>query len=310
MMILSDVCRKIVTLFKKGIEEKTMWKTKVGKTFIASVVIGASMFGYAGHHEEAQAVGNYYYDGTHAGEYSGYLKAKKIAKSSISNQYYPNASKSNLKSIGRVSNLNGWKVKNPYYKGQDSMGTGTVIGAHTFITNAHVIDDRFGKAAAPKYITFQLNRNGKSIPYAFHASEVIKVPQYDIAIVHTKENMSKYAKPIRIATDSEIKKLKFNTPLYSLGYSKINGDNTKPYYSKLRVTQFSPNGTEIQTKDFFRSGASGSPMLNSKYNTMYGMRTYGHNLGGTATDLYGKQEMAGGESFKGYAGKFVRQHIK
>lgn len=287
-----------------------MWKTKVGKTFIASVVIGASMFGYAGHHEEAQAVGNYYYDGTHAGEYSGYLKAKKIAKSSISNQYYPNASKSNLKSIGRVSNLNGWKVGIPEYKGQDSMGTGTVIGEHTFVTNGHVIDDKYGKAAAPKYIKFQLNRNGKSIPYTFHASEVIKVPQYDIAIVHTKENMSKYAKPIRIATDSEIKKLKFNTPLYSLGYSKINGDNTKPYYSKLRVTQFSPNGTEIQTKDFFRSGASGSPMLNSKYTTMYGMRTYGHNLGGTATDLYGKQEMAGGESFKGYAGKFVRQHIK
>ena len=48
-----------------------------------------------------------------------------------------------------------------------------------------------------------MNRNGKSIPYTFHANEVIKVPQYDIAIVHTKENMSKYAKPMRIATDSE-----------------------------------------------------------------------------------------------------------
>ena len=31
-------------------------------------------------------------------------------------------------------------------------------------------------------------------------------------------------------------------------------------------------------------------MLNSKYTTMYGMRTYGHNLGGTATDMYAKQE--------------------
>lgn len=287
-----------------------MWKSKFGKTFIASVVIGTTMFGYAGHNDEAQAVGNYYYDGLHAGEYSGYLKAKKISNSSISNKYYPNASQSNLKSIGRVSNLNGWKVGIPEYKGQDSMGTGTVIGAHTFVTNGHVIDDKYGKAAAPKYIKFQLNRNGKSIPYTFHANEVIKVPQYDIAIVHTKENMSKYAKPMRIATDSEIKKLKFNTPLYSLGYSKINGDNTKPYFSKFRVTQFSPNGSEIQTKDIFRSGASGSPMLNSKYTTMYGMRTYGHNLGGTATDMYAKQEASGGESFKGYAGKFVRQHIK
>ena len=32
-------------------------------------------------------------------------------------------------------------------------------------------------------------------------------------------------------------------------------------------------------------------MLNSKYTTMYGMRTYGHNLGGTATDMYAKQEL-------------------
>ena len=66
-----------------------------------------------------------------------------------------------------------------------------------------------------------MNRNGKSIPYTFHANEVIKVPQYDIAIVHTKENMSKYAKPMRIATDSEIKKLKFNTPLYSLSQVRL-----------------------------------------------------------------------------------------
>ncbi|UDI77130.1 trypsin-like peptidase domain-containing protein [Staphylococcus taiwanensis] len=287
-----------------------MLKFKFGKSIIASVIIGTTVFGYSTHHDQAQAVGNYYYDGMHAGEYSGYSKAKNISKNNISIQYYPNASQSNLKSIGRVSNLNGWKVGLKEYKGQDSMGTGTVIGAHTFITNAHVIDDNKHRAAAPKYITFQLNRNGKSMPYAFHASEVIKVPQYDIAIVHTKENMSKYAKPVRIATNSEINKLKFNTPLYSLGYPVINNDNTKPYFNKLRVTQFSPNGTEIQTKDIFRAGASGSPMLNSQFNTMYGLRTYGYNLRGNAYDAYAKQEMSGGESFKGYAGNFVRQHIK
>ena len=43
-----------------------MWKSKFGKTFIASIVIGTTIFGYAGHHDEAQAVGNYYYDGLHA----------------------------------------------------------------------------------------------------------------------------------------------------------------------------------------------------------------------------------------------------
>lgn len=28
-----------------------MWKSKFGKTFIASIVIGTTIFGYAGHHD-------------------------------------------------------------------------------------------------------------------------------------------------------------------------------------------------------------------------------------------------------------------
>ncbi|NYL22813.1 serine protease, partial [Salmonella enterica subsp. enterica serovar Typhimurium] len=91
------------------------------------------------------------------------------------------ASQNNLKAIGRVSNLNGWKKgsRDASVRKQDSMGTGTVIGAHTFVTNAHVIDDQYGRAAAPKYIKFQMNRDGSRMPYVFQATEVIKVPQYD-----------------------------------------------------------------------------------------------------------------------------------
>mgnify|MGYP002715549197 FL=1 len=290
-----------------------MLKSKFGKSLVASVIIGASVLGYSAQHQEAKAVEtNYYYDGIQRGSYQAYLKAKKISNSSISIQRYPNASQNNLKAIGRVSNLNGWKKgsRDASVRKQDSMGTGTVIGAHTFVTNAHVIDDQYGRAAAPKYIKFQMNRDGSRMPYVFQATEVIKVPQYDIAVVHTKQNMSKYVKPVKIATDSEIKQLKFNSPLYSLGYPWQDNDNTKAYFNKLRVTQFSTNGTEIQTKDIFRSGASGSPMLNSTFTKMYGLRTYGYNLMGGSTDAYAKQEMSGGESFKGYAGRFVRQHIK
>ena len=151
---------------------------------------------------------------------------------------------------------------------------------------------QYGRAAAPKYIKFQMNRDGSRMPYVFQATEVIKVPQYDIAVVH---KICLNMKPVKIATDSEIKQLKFNSPLYSLGYPWQYNDNTKAYFNKLRVTQFSTNGTEIQTKDIFRSGASGSPMLNSTFTKMYGLRTYG--MGGS-TDAYAKQEMSGGESFK------------
>ncbi|MGX0747137.1 hypothetical protein ACUW9H_001650 [Staphylococcus capitis] len=51
-------------------------------------------------------------------------------------------------------------------------------------------------------------------------------------------------------------------------------------------------------------------MLDSKFSKIYGLRTYGYNLDGKSTDQYAKQEMAGGESFKGSAGQFVRKNIK
>ena len=69
-----------------------------------------------------------------------------------------------MKSIGRVSNLNGWKVGIPEYKGQDSMGTGTVIGAHTFVSQMDML--LMINMVKQKYIKFQLNRNGKSIPFS------------------------------------------------------------------------------------------------------------------------------------------------
>lgn len=278
------------------------------KTIISSVMITTiALTATATFSQQAHAETDHYYrDGLNSpSDQQAYPKAKKISKNSISIEHYTKANKNNLKAIGRVSNMNGHKGK-----GKDSMGTGTVIGDHTFVTNAHVIDDKNGKAASAKYISFAMNRDGKHIPYKFHASDVKKLSGYDIAVVHNKEKMSKYAKPIRLATDKEIKRLKFNTPLYSLGYPWQNGDNTKAYFSKLRFVQFSANGTEIMTKDIFRAGASGSPMLDGKYSKIYGLRTYGYNLWNNSTDKYAKQEIAGGESFKGKAGKFVKDNIK
>ena len=86
-----------------------MLKSKFGKSLVASVVIGASVLGYSAQHQEAKAVEtNYYYDG-YKEIISSVFKSEKISNSSISIQRYPNGSQNNLKAIGRVSNLNGWK---------------------------------------------------------------------------------------------------------------------------------------------------------------------------------------------------------
>ena len=52
------------------------------------------------------------------------------------------------------------------------------------------------------------------------------------------------------------------------------------------------------TKDKFRAGDSGSPMVDSQY-VVYGVRTYGYNLRGSSNHPYAKQEVAGGESLYG-----------
>lgn len=274
------------------------------KKYIAASLIGLSIFGLY-----SQSADAYYYDGMHSpNDYKALQKASNISNSTVTMKRYNYANKTKYKAVGRVSNKNGAKGL-----GLDSMGTGTVIGPHTFITNGHVIDDQYGRQANPKYITFDMNRDGNRIPYRFHATKIIKVPQSDIAIVYTKEKMSNYVKPLKLASNQQIANLSYNKQMYSLGYpwQTSNGvyQNTKAYWNKLRILQRSSNGSEIQFKDKFRAGASGSPIVDGNY-TLYGLRTYGYNLRGSAQGSYARNEVAGGESFYGYAGSYVKQRIK
>ncbi|WP_345773013.1 trypsin-like serine protease, partial [Mammaliicoccus sp. N-M51] len=132
-----------------------------------------------------------------------------------------------------------------------------------------------------KKIKFQLNRDGKKIPYQFQAKKIYKVPAYDMVVVETKENMVQKAKvqPLKLATNKQIKSLKFNDNLYSLGYPVVNGNNTYAYWNKLKFLQESSNKAELMTKDKFRAGDSGSPMVNGNFE-VYALRTYGYNLRG------------------------------
>lgn len=271
--------------------------------FITVIVLSVVVSG------ESHAVGNYYYNGLQSPNDSNALKkAKQINNKDVTIQRYNYANKTKYKAVGRIRNNDGWKGY-----GKDSMGTGFVIDDYTVLTNAHVIDRSNGHSASPKDIVFHMNRDGRKIPYTFHASKIIKVPSSDIAIIHTKEKMSKYTQPLNLASESQIKNLKFKDNLYSLGYPwQFNGtrdDNTLAYRNKLKFLQFSSNKTEIQTKDKFRSGASGSPMVNGNYH-VYGLRTYGYNLRGGSTDSYAKQEVAGGEALVGYARNYVLSHSK
>lgn len=258
-------------------------------------------------HQHAKAVGNYYYNGMENHNASAaYNKAKKVDNSQIVIKRYSYAYRNKYKAVGRVSNMDGWKGP-----GKDSMGTGFMVGNHTFVTNAHVVDKKNGQRTSPSKIKFQLNRDGKKIPYTFQAKKIYKVPSYDMVVVETKENMVKKAnvQSLKLASNQQIKSLKFNNKLYSLGYPVMNGNNTYAYWNKLRFLQESSNKSELVTKDKFRAGDSGSPMVDSKY-VVYGIRTYGYNLGGSSNHPYVKQEVAGGESLYSNPRAFILKHNK
>jgi len=237
---------------------------------------------------------------------AAYNKAKKVDNSQIVIKRYNYAYRNKYKAVGRVSNMDGWKGP-----GKDSMGTGFMVGNHTFVTNAHVVDKKNGQRTSPSKIKFQLNRDGKKIPYTFQAKKIYKVPSYDMVVVETKENMVKKAnvQSLKLASNQQIKSLKFNNKLYSLGYPVMNGNNTYAYWNKLRFLQESSNKSELVTKDKFRAGDSGSPMVDSKY-VVYGIRTYGYNLGGSSNHPYVKQEVAGGESLYSNPRAFILKHNK
>lgn len=237
---------------------------------------------------------------------TGYEKARKISNNNISMERFKYNKKTNYCAVGRVSNRDGWKGK-----GKDSMGTGFMIDDHTFLTNSHVVEDSSEKKTKPKHVKLQLKRDGKKIPYEFQATKITKVPSYDIAVVNTKENMRKKAnaKPLKLASDKKIKNLKYRNKLYSVGYPKLSGDNTKPYKYHLCYLQHSSNQSELMTKDFFRSGNSGSPIINNG-GEVFALRTYGYNPDGNATDKYGKAELAGGESIQGKPKKTIRNHME
>ena len=271
------------------------------------VIIGITLVVKGNLSHSVHAVGGHYYNGmTEPSAGKAYQKAKKVSNNDVIIKHYTKASSNQFKAVGRVSNKDGWKGR-----GKDSMGTGFMVDEHTFLTNAHVVENAKGQNTNPKYVTLDLNRDGKKIPYKFHATQIKKVPSYDIVLVHTKENMSKVAKvnPLKIASNSKINKLKFKDKLYSVGYPWQGDDNTKSYWNQLVYLQKSVNQAEIMTKDKFRSGASGSPMVNGNFEVV-GLRTYGYNLRGNSTFTYAKQEVSGGESLYGYPQKYIKQNLK
>ncbi|WP_414048789.1 trypsin-like serine peptidase [Macrococcus animalis] len=268
------------------------------KLILSSVVI---LFASSATAQAMEA--DYFYDGMRSENTKvAYPIAKRYPSSAtkmepISNGY------SKYKGIGRVSNKNGWA--GPKY---EAMGTGFVVDDYTFLTNAHVIDDEHGKATEPKFVTFELNRNGDDIPYRFKVKDIVKIPYSDVAVVHTKSRLTRYAKPLTLATDYQISQLKQGQRMYSVGYPYDGQGYERRYFNRAVFIMRSSNQTEFIMKDTFRAGASGSPLMDTK-NRVHGLRTYSYNLYGNSKTNLAKVEYSGAESLYGYTGREVLRNM-
>lgn len=249
------------------------------------------------------AVASYPYNGLSNTNYYQAVNLKSKA-GSVSINRITNPSKSGYDAVGRVTNLDGWKGKN-----KDSMGTGFIIGPHTYMTNLHVVQDGNGKVASAKDVKIVTGRNGSTKKYTFKSTQIKRVPNADAVIVHTKEDMSRYLKPLKLASTSTINKLKTGSKIKAPGYDKYykygpTEDNTRMWESHARFLKTTTNGREIMNKQIFRSGGSGSPMLTSS-NQVIGISAYGWNLNGTTGN-----ELAGGFKFTGSIRSFIVKNIK
>ncbi|UTH15975.1 trypsin-like serine peptidase [Macrococcus epidermidis] len=265
------------------------------------VLIGSVLL--SGIHSAQAMESDYYYDGMKpATKQIAYPIVKSYPNSKTFMKAIPNRY-TKYAAIGRIANKNGWA--GPEY---ETMGSGFVIDDHTILTNAHVIDDEHGKATAPKYLTFEMNRNEADIPHKFAVTKVVKVPYADVALVHTKVKLTDYVKPMKLATDNQIARLKQGQVLFSVGYPFDGKIYEKRYFNRALFIMRTANQTEFVMKDKFRAGASGSPLFDSKMR-VYGLRTYGYDLYGEYDTPYAKAEYSGAEALYGYTGQYVLDHM-
>lgn len=286
-------------------EKSTKKISKIGG-LIGAFTISASMLFTALPSGEAQAVGSFPYDGLNSNNSNHALNlAYGISNNSISIKHVTNPKASGYEAIGRVSNMDGWKGPR-----KDSMGTGFIIDSHTFLTNSHVVERANGKIASPHNVKIVTERNGKSKKYTFNAKKITKAPGADIVVVHTYQDMSRLVKPLKLASTKEVKAIKKGTNIKAPGYDIIkNGDNTQLWESHGKALTKTSNGKELMTKQIFRNGGSGSPMLNSK-NQVLGIMAYGFNLGGNGGYAEANQELSGGFTFDGSTRSFITKHMK
>lgn len=269
----------------KTIEDKAKPAAPTTTTKPTSKVTKGTVQGYTKPFEFTPTKANKYNFGQ--GNFSsGWQDGLNIAKSTSNNaiDIKQLGSKTNVATVAAYSNAS--------HTGLYSYGTGTAIGKHSILTAAHVVDNKndtkkaFSKTPV-SYLEVQPNRNGKKIPTRLTVDRIDMLNKGDVAVVHTKEDVSKYIPVRKIASESTIKNLKPKQDLYVNHYGWMQGDkyHDNNQYSSVYGTpyrshiKFMKHATSIHPvgyiKGYMNHGASGSSFLTSN-NEVTGVYTNGY----------------------------------
>lgn len=207
---------------------------------------------------------------------SGIYDALKIMKKSGNKGVTIEHTKAKDANIATVFN---W---NPTAK-QLTYGTGTAIGRHTILTANHVVNDQRAHKpltpAQPENMRINLLQEGSKVVRSLQVFGVQMLQYGDVALVYTYEDISKYMKIRKIASESTIKSMKANTPIhmyhYGTPYGKYKNDPADTmYHSKGKYSMTARNVNPIGYYQMMAEpGSSGGAVLNSK-NEIIGVHAF------------------------------------
>ena len=232
---------------------------------------------------------------------SGINDALKIMKASGNNGVSISHTSGKAANIAMVFN---W---NPTAKAL-TYGTGTAIGKYTIMTANHVVNNQQAhKPLTPSKVEnlrISLLQNGSKNLRTLRVIGVRMLQQGDVALLYTNEDISKYMKIRKIASEKSITNMKARTPIHMYHYGLPTGKYKKDpmgtmYHSKGKYSLMARNVNPIGYYQMMAEpGSSGGAVLNSK-NEVIGVHAFRINSGdykkynlNTMAELRGKLRKA------------------
>ncbi|MGV3143667.1 trypsin-like serine peptidase [Staphylococcus simulans] len=207
---------------------------------------------------------------------SGINDALKIMKASGNKGVTINHTTAKAANIATIFNYNPTTKKLTY-------GTGTAIGKHTILTANHVVNDsQARKPMTPSKVQnlrIDLLREGSKVARTVNVTGVKMLQYGDVALLYTKEDLSKYMTVRKIAPEASITKIKANTPIhmyhYGLPAGKFKNDPMGTmYHSTGKYSMMARNVNPIGYYQMMAEpGSSGGAVLNSK-NEVLGVHAF------------------------------------